>query len=601
MIPALWRQAWAILAPSDRRIAIGVVVTLTLTGLLSAIMVASIWPFLAVLADPSAIDRISFLRLAYDLFGFDDRESFLFALGTGSLAVILIATAAQVGRAYVISRFVARQSRVVGLRLMARYLHQPYLFFVDRHSGDLSTLVLSMSQQIVDNFFRPAAEIVAAGFSVIAILVLVLWFSPFVSLASILVLGGAYGLAFLLVRANVARIGSVQLRASKQMYRVCLEAIGGIKAIKILGREEDYIRRFESPSRDLGRSQALIGMYSEIPNILLQALAFGGIILMTLLLIDWDQPDMQTMLGDLLPTIGLLAFAGQRLLPELQRIYAGLMQMQYGGVAVSAIHKDLFDLPSPDAGPDNPGAAPIRLRDRLDLQEISFRYPGSDTAGLTGVSIRIRAGQRIGIIGATGSGKSTLADLLLGLIRPASGTMAVDGVLLSDDTVRRWQTSLGYVPQDIFLTDASIAENIALGQPPEAIDPARVQAACRIAQLHDFILSDLPDGYETQVGERGVRLSGGQQQRIGIARALYTDANLLVFDEATSALDTVTERDVMSAIAALPNEITVIMIAHRLSTVRHCDQILVMDKGCLAASGTWDQLMADSALFRAMV
>lgn len=594
------KKAWAILEPGERRVAVGVASILTLTGFLSALMVASIWPFLAVLADPAAIENTPVLKFAYELFGFESRKSFLFALGVTALVIIIAASLAQMARTYIISRFVARQSRLIGIRLLANYLHQPYLFFVDRHSGDLSNLVLSMSRQIVDQFYRPAAETFAAFFSVFAILALVLWYSPVVSLVSIAVLGGAYSLTFLLVRAKVSQIGMIQFSSGKQLYRICLEAIGGIKAIKILNREAEYIRRFEPPSREVGRTQALITMYSEIPNILLQALGFGGIVLIALVLIDWDGTDMQVVLSDLLPLIGLLAFAGQRLLPELQRIYAGLMQLQYGSVAVEAIYKDLI-LMTVDATRPAPEAPPIRLSRDVALEDVSFRYPAASTAGLGDISLRIGAGERVGIIGPTGSGKSTLADLLLGLIEPDEGAIIVDGTPLSRQDLPRWQASLGYVPQDIFLTDATIAENIALGQPPEEIDHHRVRQASRIAKLNEFIEAELPEGYGTHVGERGVRLSGGQQQRIGIARALYTDASLLIFDEATSALDTLTEKEVMASIDALPNEVTVVMIAHRLSTIRQCDQIFLLDKGSLVASGPWTQLLEESELFRTMV
>ena len=232
--------------------------------------------------------------------------------------------------------------------------------------------------------------------------------------------------------------------------------------------------------------------------------------------------------------------------------------------------------------------------------DVSYRYPNAELAGLTGVTLDFKAGERIGIVGSTGAGKTTLADLVLGLLQPSKGLIVADGTPITEANLRAWQQSVGYVPQDIFLTDASISENIALGEPPQEIDEARVRRAAEIARIDAFILEELPDGYATTIGERGVRLSGGQRQRIGIARALYHDADLIVFDEATSALDNLTEREVMTAIDALPGDKTVLMIAHRLSTVKHCDRIVVLDKGRVVDCDTWDWLMANSATFQSI-
>jgi ABC-type multidrug transport system fused ATPase/permease subunit len=284
--------------------------------------------------------------------------------------------------------------------------------------------------------------------------------------------------------------------------------------------------------------------------------------------------------------------------PEFGRIYNSLTRMKFGASVVDAIHEEFQKDRSVRLTADAAEPERLGLRDELCLDAVSYRYPNATEQNLTDISLTIRAGERIGIVGSTGAGKTTLADIALGLLQPTGGHVRADGVEITGENLRAWQAGVAYVPQDIFLLDASIFENIAFGVPREQIDEDRVQEIARIAQLDGFVRSDLPQGYETTVGERGVRLSGGQRQRIGIARALYHNADLIVFDEATSALDNVTEREVMSAVDALPGDKTVLMIAHRLSTVKACDRIIVMDKGRIVGNGPWSELMAHNAAFR---
>jgi len=302
-------------------------------------------------------------------------------------------------------------------------------------------------------------------------------------------------------------------------------------------------------------------------------------------------------MADIVPTIGLIAFAGMRLIPELSRLFQGLTGLTFGGAAVQAVHDGMTTLSDPGDMP-RIRAKPLGLARDIVFDAVSYHYAEGGKLGLSDVSLRVKAGERIGVVGSTGAGKSTLANILLGLITPTEGNLVVDGQIIDDNNVRAWQRSLGYVPQEIFLIDASVRENIAMGVPPGKIDDARVIKAAQTASIHDFVMTDLDQGYSTEVGERGVRLSGGQRQRVGIARALYEDATFILLDEATSALDSVTETEVMLAIDALPGDKTIVMIAHRLSTLRGCDRILVMDQGRIAAFAPWATLEAESALFR---
>jgi ABC-type multidrug transport system fused ATPase/permease subunit len=485
----------------------------------------------------------------------------------------------------------------ISYRLMEAYLRQPYEFFLNRHSGEMGTRILAESQQLVMQFLRPAAEAVAAMFTVVAIVGLLLWFEPVVAIIAFGAIGGIYGAIYALSQRALKRLGRIRVDANSARFRIASEALGGVKDIKLLGREGAYVARYRGPSRQMARTQVLVQVISATPQFVLQAVAFGGMVLLCLLLMDAEGLATGAALGGVLPILGLFAFAGQRLMPELSKLYQSLAKLQAGAAAVDIVHDDLIKRAG---GGELPRSIPagLGLRDQLALENVSYHYPNAKHAGVRDVTLEIDAGEKIGIVGGTGAGKTTLADLILGLLSPRAGSLVVDGVTLTQANLRAWQQSVGYVPQDIFLTDASVTENIALGVPPNEIDQARVEEAARIAKLDRFIQTELPDGYATAIGERGVRLSGGQRQRIGIARALYHDADLIVFDEATSALDNLTEREVMAAIEALPGEKTVVMIAHRLSTVERCDRIVVMEKGRVVGCGNWTELMAQNLAFQ---
>jgi ABC-type multidrug transport system fused ATPase/permease subunit len=592
-----WKKVWALLEARERRNAWIVLATIIAGGMSSALMVGSVLPFLSVLAQPRNIETAPALNWAYNTFGFTSYYAFLVALGLASLVVIVIASAIQIVKTWAVARFAIMRMHSLSSRLMASYLRQPYEFFLNRHSGDMGTLILAETQQLVGQFLRPAAEAVASIFTIIAIIALLLWAEPLIAVLSFAVLSGSYSLTYWVSRLTLKRLGAVRAQANRARFRIANEALGGIKDLKLLGRERDYLARYDAPSYKMAQANTTVQVISMMPKFVLEAIAFSGIILLCLILMDPQNLTSGGGVGDVLPVLGLFAFAGQRLMPELSKLYQSLAQMQAGSAAVDIVYRDLILLADvaelPKTRPVGSG-----MREQLSLEAVSYHYPGASHAGVREITLTIAAGEKIGIVGGTGAGKTTLADLILGLLPPTSGRLMIDGVPVTKNNLRAWQQSVGYVPQDIFLTDASLSENIALGVPPKDINQTRVVEAAQIAQIDQFITSDLPEGYETKIGERGVRLSGGQRQRIGIARALYHDADLIVFDEATSALDNLTEREVMSAIDALPDGKTVMMIAHRLSTVKGCDRIVVMEGGRMVGFDTWGALITENLAFQ---
>jgi ABC-type multidrug transport system fused ATPase/permease subunit len=370
-----------------------------------------------------------------------------------------------------------------------------------------------------------------------------------------------------------------------------------IKDVKILGVERPFLERFAGPTRRMAVVQAKGAVISEAPRYLLEAMALGAMLVLILYLLFSGTGT----LVDILPTLGIFAFAGMRVFPALQTIYRELGKLRVSKPAVDELFADMMetraralDWPAEAEGPR------LALGDRLELDAVAYAYPAANRTALAGLDLTVPARSTLGIVGGTGAGKTTLVDLILGLLWPDAGAIRVDGVAVTKVNLRAWQDNIGYVPQQISLIDDSVAANIAFGVPKERVDMAAVERAARIAELHGFVTTELPQGYATRVGDRGVRLSGGQRQRIGIARALYRDPDVLILDEATSALDNLTEKAVMDAVHNLGRAKTIIMIAHRLSTVQGCDAIIMMEQGRIVARGTYEELLGTNLKFRAM-
>lgn len=590
------RKAWQILSPRERRNTFWVLVVTLIASAASAVMVGSIFPFLSVLSDREAVTKFSYLNRVYTFFGFTDRYDFLLFMAFASFGVTLVAGVIQMTKSYVLAHYSSMRELSVATGVLGNYLDQEYEFFLSRHSGELAKEIFSEAGMVVNNFFRPGLDFIAAFFTVIAILTMLVAINPVVTLMVFSVLTCIFLITFWISKRYVRYYGKRRAELDSIRFRVANEALGGIKDIKIVGRERAYYDRFHAPSAEAARVRVLSSIFTIIPQFTIQITVYSGVILFCLLAVNRESYMTGTGLEGVLPLVAVFGIAAQRLLPEMQRAYACIVRLQMAAPAVETVYRDITRKTRQQRR--DPNRSRIPLTGTLGFDKVSYLYPGSETGGLREVSLEIRAGEKIGIVGSTGAGKTTFADVTLGLLRPALGHLVVDGQPIDDTALASWQMSVGYVPQDIFLTDASIIENIAFGSPGGEIDRDRALACGRMAQLDEFVLASMPEGYDSRIGERGVRLSGGQRQRIGIARALYRDADLIVFDEATSALDNVTEREVISAIEALPGNTTIMMVAHRLSTVRICDRILVLDKGRVAGFDTWERLVETCPPFR---
>lgn len=590
-----YRRIFQLLSPQERRRFYLLVILVMVMGLFDVLGVASVLPFLAVVANPDAVGESRWLQWFYDLSGAADTQQFLMFLGFTVFLFVLATTLFRAATFYVLTRFTKMRIVSLATRLMEVYLSQPYQWFLTRHSSDLGKTILSEVTLVVNGPVTAAMRLLANGVMLVLLVAFLFVMEPMAALGAAVLFGGTYGLIFAATRMKLTRMGKGRVEANKEQYQIVQEAMGGIKNVKLMALEQSYLNRFRRPSHRSAKQQAGLALIAELPRQLLEVIAFGGMVLFVL----WLLSRGDGMIGDVLPVLGVYAFAAARMFPTIQQLFAAISEIRFGKPALDQLHEELTR-PRVQSLPDPQTIRPIPLKRELVLEDVRFAFPDADRPALDGVSLTIPAQTTVGIVGSTGAGKTTLIDTILGLLAPQEGRLVVDGQEIGPDRMRGWQRSVGYVPQDIYLVDDTIAANIAFGCPPDQIDMAAVRRAAEVAELHDFIMDTLPDGYRTMVGERGARLSGGQRQRIGIARALYTDPDLLVFDEATSALDNLTERAIMDALRLLGHTKTIIVIAHRLSTVRNCNMVFLLEAGRIVAADRYDGLVASNDHFRAL-
>lgn len=584
-----------LLTSAERKRLVVLMIMILLMALMDMANVALIMPFMSVLGNPQVLETNTILNKAFitaNNFGINTVDQFIFTLGAFLFVFLLVSLMFKIFTVYVQSRFVQMREFSISQRLLQRYLHQHYSWFLDRHSAELGKNILSEVKQVIDGGFTPLINLISHGTVATAILLLLILMDPKLAIIVGLTLTSAYLLIFKVTSGMLKRIGEARYKANNERFMVISEAFGATKEIKVSGLEQVYVDRFSSSAHDFARQQYKSLVIGQLPRFALEAIAFGGMLLVVLYLM--------TTRGDFvnaLPIIALYAFATYKLMPALQIAYNSLTQLRYAKPGIDALYQEFMNLQ-----PTNPypSITAMSLNQSITLNNIKYCYPKAAEPVIKKLSLSIPVHSIVGIVGTTGSGKTTTVDLILGLIEGQEGVLEVDGQAITQRNRQSWQRAIGYVPQQIYLTDDTIAANIAFGVNAKDIDYTSVERAARIANLHEFVSSELPHQYQTTVGERGVRLSGGQRQRIGLARALYHNPEVLILDEATSALDNLTEKAVMEAIFGLGKQITIIIIAHRLSTVKACDIIYLLDKGELKGFGSYEELMQSSKRFRKM-
>lgn len=558
--------------------------------------ISSIGPFMALVGDISLLEKNNILAQAYQLSGMVNPYDFLYALGVAVLGFLGVASMISMIATWRLSLFAFKVGTEIADRLYRHYIGQRWLFHASGSSANLtkqvSTESIRVTAQVILPLMQMNARIALACFISLGMLI----YNPLVAIIGVIVFFSAYFILFKLVRISLSKNGISISDMSMKRFRLMNEGFGGIRDILLLGRSKYYIESFEESGNILARASGVNNALAYVPRYLMELLSFAAMIGLILFLIKYNQGD----LGKVLPVLAIYGLASFKLLPALQQIYASISEIKGNISAFEAIKTDLVKSKQTSCLNNNVAIEEsFAPKKSIILKDINFCYPGKSKAALNNLSITIPANNFVGLVGPSGAGKSTLIDLLLGLIKPDSGELLIDDTVISDKNCRSWQNSIGFVPQSIFLSEGTIAENVAFGISEKDINYEQVTKVITLARLED-VVNQLPLGLKTKVGERGVQLSGGQRQRVGIARALYGEASVLVFDEATSSLDGITEKLVMDAIHELTGQKTIIMIAHRLKTVEKCNVIFYLNNGQVKNVGTYDQLLENDINFREM-
>ena len=585
------KKLFSLLSKDEKKKSVFLIFFILLSALLDVLGIASIIPLVTILSNPNLLESNILINKIYTFLNINDPLIFTFYLGITFFIFFIISMVAKSLTLYFQFSFSLMCEYTIGKRLLQNYLNQPYTWFLNRHSSDLAKNVLSTVNQIINHALLPTFNLISQSIVIFFIIILLILVDLKLTLITGLTLGIFYGIVYLLFSNLVNRKGSERVKNDQDRYTALSNAFGSIKETKLGNLENFFIQKFSNPAKNFAKNQATAQIIGFLPRYLFEAIAFAGLLLIILYLMRRSSNFIS-----ILPILSLYIYAAYRLIPATQQLYSSFISLRYADTAIETIYKTQpikFNL--------NSSNKKIDFKKEISLKNITYFYPKSIKTNLNKISLKIFANTSIGVVGHTGSGKTTLIDIILGLLQPQEGILKVDGIIIKKNNLLLWQKNIGYVPQQIFLTDDTLTSNIAFGIDDKLIDHKIVERVSKIANLHDFVINQLPEKYNTIIGERGIRLSGGQRQRIGIARALYNNPNVLILDEATNSLDNLTESNLMNSLNNLKNKITIILIAHSINTVKKCDQIILMKNGKIIANGNYDELYNHSKEFNKLI
>lgn len=579
-------------------------------ALLEVVGISAVPAFIATLAVPEEVRALPYADVVLGALGITTPTQLVVAGAIAFIVVFALRAAYLIFLTYVRIRMTEHHRVRIARKLFDAYMRAPYEFHLGRNTAELLRNVNSETKSIITGIINPILSLSLNAMMTIGIVGVLIYATPWSALVAVVVVGGGGWLFLRTVRDRMKRYGKAARTERKKSIQAVNQGLGGFMDARVLGVESTLIEDFHESIARFARYNRFKQFVGSLSNPLLEFIAVAGLMLVVLAMVVTG-----TNLQSMVPMLGLFGAAIVRLRGSVGAITSQASQLGYNMASVDAVVDDLNllqdmtekrllpEAQSPEAQQTSRSGAEAKhtlpLQDSLRLEQVSYTYPNAEQPALRDINLRIEPGESVGLVGATGSGKTTLVNVLLGLLAPQEGRILADGVNIHSD-VRAWQNHLGYIPQNIFLLDDSIRQNVAFGVSDEDIDDDRVWNALYAAQIGDFVMDELPDGIDTFVGERGARLSGGQRQRVGLARAIYHNPDILVMDEATSALDNETESLVMEALDNLKDDRTFIMIAHRLSTVKSCDQLFYLDHGRIKARGTYDELCAEHYDFRRM-
>ncbi|NDB41781.1 MAG: ABC transporter ATP-binding protein [Actinobacteria bacterium] len=572
---------WRLLKSSERRSLVGIIFLILVGLILETLSLGIVMPVVAILTQDDYQTKYRWLT---DNLGSPSREDLIVIVMLLMVGIYIVRSLFLLWSSWVQKGFSAALSGRLSQRLFTIYLRQPYLFHLQHNSATLMRNSRN-ANVVVTGGIDPTLVLLTDGLVAIALFTLLIIVEPVGTIITLVAFGVGAWLFQLLTRRRIERWGDQRNLHDGMILQHLQQGLGGAKDVKILGRESEFLDQHEKHLKESLRINRVYSVLQTMPRMYMEILTIAGLAALVISMVLQKQS-----FTEIIPTLGLFAAAAFRVMPSINRLLGALQTLIYSRAIIASVYAD-FKLDAPD---ENKLVTGIPFSEQLELRSVTFQYPTASTPSLQQVSLVVRRGEAVGFVGPSGAGKSTLVDVILGLFAPTAGLVLVDGQDIQKN-LRNWQNQIGYVPQSIYLTDDTLRRNVAFGLGDENIDENSVRNAIRLAQLEEFV-SSLPENLDTVVGERGVRLSGGQRQRIGIARALYHNPSILVLDEATSSLDTPTEHGVMQAVQALQGSKTVIIVAHRLSTVEYCDRLYRIESSRLIEEGTFDEVVKRSAI-----
>lgn len=582
------RKAFDLLLPGRKRSWVALVLLSVLVSVLETLAALSIYLLGSALLSDATEIAIPVLGTLHEVFGSDRNDALLrLSLSVGALFVLRSTLAILLN--FRLNRFAHDAGADLSTRLFARYLSMPYIWHLERSTSESIRNVHASVTDTVSLIFVPLSALASESLVALGLIASIAIAAPRAALLTVIVIAPFLITMFRLIQPRMARLGRRAHDLNKALLASLSETLSGVRDLKLLGRTHYFVSRYAEARRDFARTMSLRATLQDAPRTLIETLLVGFVILFLAVTL-WRGGSVD----DSLALLGLFAYAGLRIIPSINRLLAAANGIRFGKAGLEAIHHDLTLATDEE---DQNDAEDISLQEQLELRDVTFAF--NSTPVVRNIDLTIVPGEVVGIVGPSGGGKSTLLDLIAGLLQPTSGLIAVDGQDVAS-RISAWQRKIGMVSQNVFLLDATLRENVALGQSTEDTDEDAVVQALDLAQLTDFVGS-LPNGLDTQVGERGVRLSGGQRQRVAIARALYRRPNILILDEGTSALDNITELQVMKAVRENDPDRTLIVVAHRLTTVRECNRLYLIEDGSITGAGAYDTLLDAHEGFRRLV
>ncbi len=589
----LIKELYSILSLSQKKTIIYLQFLVLLMSLLEVMSILAVGPFIAAISDNSILDGDNFVGKIYLFIGIEDKILFLRILGIFVFILLLSSTFVSTLTIWKLSVKSITFGTDLSIRLFEHYMRQPWLFHTQNNTNNLINKLMNECNRVTMGIIQPTLQLNAKLMVAMSICIALFIYNPIVSIIVGLILSFSYFIIYKIVRneleANGEKISNFQSKRIKSMA----EGLGGIRDILLYGRQKRFIKNYSNFSSVWAQAYAKNYAIGLLPRYIIELIGLGTIIFLILYLLFLNNNTFSI----ILPTLSVFAIAGYKLLPAFQQVYASLSSLKSEGKAFYNLRGDLIKSSLNKEIKLNLQNSNLNFDKKISFDNVSFSYPRNNKTVLNNIDLSIKINSNVGIVGPSGSGKSTLIDLILGLIRPTKGNIRIDNETLTENNIAFWQKKIALVSQSIYLADSTIKENIAFGISKKNISEDHIKKVIDLASLNDFINS-LDKGIDTFVGERGIQLSGGQIQRIGIARALYNNAEVLVLDEATSSLDGLTEKSIMSAVNSFYGKKTIIIVAHRLSTVKNCDKLYLMNNGKVVDSGSYEELIKDSEYFR---